>query len=348
MLRSPRSLGLWISLLFLQLSCVESLDMNPGSDGVAEQSNRDSQVQQIVSPIIQNSDRPLETGEGLPGYLIDPKKLNIDMASETITIEGSPGALLDPEGNPTSATGVLIGWDSKVMFNQEGKAFAIGQAEGLFMSQEDGSFTVSVARFSARSIIVVAEVGREGLVPLSLAGELGITSAAVASLENETTEFSSLTDSNYQVDQRFDPEDLRKLLITGECYSCILNGVNISGLSLQNAKLNGSQMTGAIMYEADLTGATIQATNLVGVDLDRAILKGANLEGSTFVGAEMEAVDFSEAIMYSVILEGVDAESANFTNAIMNSSNVTNAKFTNAIFDGASTAGIDFSTAAEL
>lgn len=93
----------------------------------------------------------------------------------------------------------------------------------------------------------------------------------------------------------FAEEDLAKLLNTGQCNKCDLQGADLSKLNLNRASLTKANLRGADLQRtklkladlagADLTDANLQGADLGGADLYNAVLKGANTEGTSFDGA---------------------------------------------------------------
>ena len=84
-----------------------------------------------------------------------------------------------------------------------------------------------------------------------------------------------------------DPVDLRKLLDTGVCNGCNLQGADLTGLKLTGAKLRWSDLRGA---------------NLTRIDLDRADLTGADLSGATMSKSSFRASVLEGANLYGVAL----------------------------------------------
>ena len=69
----------------------------------------------------------------------------------------------------------------------------------------------------------------------------------------------------------FDPEDVLKLLDTGNCFKCDLTEADLSGTRLINANLSGANLS-----KANLSGANLSETFL-----NYAIMNGAILCNTT-------------------------------------------------------------------
>jgi hypothetical protein len=98
------------------------------------------------------------------------------------------------------------------------------------------------------------------------------------------------------------PRDVDRLLRTGECKYCDLEGADLQNANLRDAELQ----------HADLSGANLEGANLRDADLDHANLKKANL-----AGANLEKTDFSDADLRGANLRGAYMKGTKFCNAIM-------------------------------
>lgn len=85
----------------------------------------------------------------------------------------------------------------------------------------------------------------------------------------------------------FDPDDLQKLLDTGECVHCDLFDADLSGAFLVGADLGGADLSGALLRAANLNGAWLQRANLDGADLEGADLNFAKMRGAILCNTTM-------------------------------------------------------------
>ena len=92
----------------------------------------------------------------------------------------------------------------------------------------------------------------------------------------------------------FDPDDLQKLLDTGECVHCDLFGADLFGAFLVGADLGGADLSGADLRDAYLKGAYLKGANLEGADLSGAFLMDANLMGADLTGANLSYTTYMQ------------------------------------------------------
>ena len=83
----------------------------------------------------------------------------------------------------------------------------------------------------------------------------------------------------------FDPDDLQKLLDTGNCFECDLTGANLNNAELSEANLNLANLS-----LASLEGATLTFVKLSGANLSGANLESASLSWATLINANLEAL----------------------------------------------------------
>ena len=80
----------------------------------------------------------------------------------------------------------------------------------------------------------------------------------------------------------FYPDDLHKLMNTGNCVKCDLTDVDLSyQANLYGADLSGADLSGAILISANLSGANLGGANLDGANLYGAYMNGAILCNTT-------------------------------------------------------------------
>ncbi len=106
--------------------------------------------------------------------------------------------------------------------------------------------------------------------------------------------------------------NVQRLILTNECPSCDLAGVDLSGAHLIGADLRGTT----------LAGANLSWSNLEGADLTQANLADANLTGSFLTNASLayanlDNVNFAQAQLYYVDVAGASMENLNLANTTL-------------------------------
>lgn len=114
-----------------------------------------------------------------------------------------------------------------------------------------------------------------------------------------------------------------------------LSGIKINELNLQAAILTGvnfinTDLSGAMLAEANLSHADLSYANLRGANLKDADLTGANLTGADLTGALLEDALFEKAVLSNAFLDKVTAE-----NTIFSEANLSEATLINSLFKGA-------------
>ena len=95
-----------------------------------------------------------------------------------------------------------------------------------------------------------------------------------------------------------------------------LEGANLSGASLQEAKLrfahlDGADLQNAVLDDADLYFAQLRAANLSGARLRAANLSGAQLQAANLSGARLAGADLIAAQLQGADLNGAGLQGAN-------------------------------------
>ena len=93
-----------------------------------------------------------------------------------------------------------------------------------------------------------------------------------------------------------------------------LNGLDLSGLSLQNADLRWARLNRTRLANADLRGARLELAWAIEADLTRADLRRANLFQGQFARSLMNEADLSEARV-AANLEGTSLRGAHLAQA---------------------------------
>ena len=119
-----------------------------------------------------------------------------------------------------------------------------------------------------------------------------------------------------------------------------LNGADLTGADLTDAKLGGADLTEAILRDADLTradltGATLRDADLTRADFTEATLRSAGLGGT----------DLSEATLRGTDLRSADLQAATLTRATLTRANLTGAFLGSADLSEATLAAADLGRA---
>lgn len=97
------------------------------------------------------------------------------------------------------------------------------------------------------------------------------------------------------------PEQVQRLLTTGQCPGCDLRQAglvyaDLRGADLRGADLRGANLGRAQLATANLDGADLRGTSLFGADLSMASLRQANLGGADLREAIVTQANFDGAI----------------------------------------------------
>lgn len=151
------------------------------------------------------------------------------------------------------------------------------------------------------------------------------------------------------------------VLASDYCYSCNLEGIDLSNADLAqgkftysdftNATLNGTNFTGADLYETTLTGASLIGATLNGAELtlthlNKAILNNATLTGAEMTRADLTSANLSGAGLSSAYLTNANLTSADLSGADLSSAHLTGASLTNATLTNTNFQAADLSQAA--
>ena len=117
-----------------------------------------------------------------------------------------------------------------------------------------------------------------------------------------------------------------RLLSRGSCVAC----------NLPSADLEGTDLVGVNLEQAKLTAANLKGSNLVGAKLAQANLAGTNLIGANLQSADLEGANLFNLKLGPAQLGGANLESANLKNAGLESVNLAGANLAGANLEGAS------------
>lgn len=135
--------------------------------------------------------------------------------------------------------------------------------------------------------------------------------------------------------QAANPEQVQRVLKTGQCPGCDLSGANLAeanlfGANLVNANLSGANLSGANLGSANLTDTNLSAANLTKASLHRATLENtdlskANLSNAYLRDAEIADINLQGAMLQGVNLSRTNLARINFQNADLTGANLSGA-----------------------
>ena len=82
----------------------------------------------------------------------------------------------------------------------------------------------------------------------------------------------------------------------------VLEGRDLSHVSLANARLAGAKLAGSKLVGADLSGADLSGADLSGADLTNATLAEANLIGANLLDAKLDGADVWRANLARIVI----------------------------------------------
>lgn len=249
------------------------------------------------------TDRPTETGEGLPGYLIDPAKLAMETKDNIRTITGSAAAVRSMQG-PAASLNV---WMIKV--NKRSAKFQKQNQDWIL----DGTQIAAVRADAAGSFKIQGSISADELLFLKLEDSAGakiqykstalatsvlwIDNNAAKSMDADNAAQISAQVTSAQSDAR--ATELARLIeqvkTTGQCRNCNLAGADLSGLEIVGCDLSLSNLMGAKFVLTNLASCNFTNSNLSQANFTQANMAGANLtqtdiSGAVFTGANTDGV----------------------------------------------------------
>ncbi len=121
-----------------------------------------------------------------------------------------------------------------------------------------------------------------------------------------------------------------------------LAGANLSGANLQNAKLIGANLSDTTLKDADLSGAQLKGSNFQEAKLLGTILNGSNLQNADFSNADLLGAKISDADLTNTNLTLANLTGANLKHARLFGTNLTKADLAQANFQQADLEGANF------
>jgi hypothetical protein len=266
-------------------------------------STNDIQTMMTGGSTDAKSDRPTETGEGLPGYLIDPAKLAIESKNNIWTVRGSAGAVRDPEGRPTSIGILLIRAPKKTVgISRDNQDLRInGQRIASVRADSSGAFQIQGQTQDDDLVFVKVEDAAGDQIQY----KTGTVNNATLWIENGTArplDASRASEIANQVETAQLPpsgEELTRLIeqlkTTRQCRNCNLSGADLSGIDISSCDLSFSNLKSTRFALGNLASCNFSNSNLSLADFTQANLTNANMTqadiaGAIFSGANTEGV----------------------------------------------------------
>jgi uncharacterized protein YjbI with pentapeptide repeats len=138
----------------------------------------------------------------------------------------------------------------------------------------------------------------------------------------------------FRADHNADAADAEQ--ICSDLREATLDGAQLAGAVLEQAKLQGAAFVGANLRKASLDRADLSRADLDGSDLRDASLKSALLDGASLQRTDLRGAALNEAHLEAAVLENAQAQGAIFDLAVMR-----RASLQSAIADGASFGSAD-------
>ena len=139
---------------------------------------------------------------------------------------------------------------------------------------------------------------RRYLAPLSLLSILVVGTASLAEAPAES------------VTAQIRTTNVQRLILTNQCKTC-----DLTGMDLSKTHLIGVDLRGAILTGADLSWSNLEGADLTGADLTGANLTGAFLTNATLADATLDHANFSQAQLVHVDVTGASMENLNLADA---------------------------------
>jgi uncharacterized protein YjbI with pentapeptide repeats len=295
-MRLTGKLGLMAGSIFIFSACNKASPLPRGAN--------DIQQSVVEAPSTESkSDRPSETGEGLPGYLIDPAKLAIESKDNIWTITGSSASVRHENG---TAAGLNV-WLIKVAkrtarFQKQNQSWQLnGTKLAAIQADAEGAFKIQ-GTVTADDLLFVK---LEDSAAAQIQYKAGAVATSVLWIEGNAAKLIDASSADQIRTQVIaaQPEpnatELARLVeqvkTTGQCRNCNLAGADLSGLEIVECDLSFSNLMGAKFVLSNVASCNFTNSNLSQVDFTQANMAGANLtqadiSEANFTGANIEGV----------------------------------------------------------
>lgn len=276
--------------LIIALSCLGfACNKAPSLAGNSERSG-DFQTIVEVPATEGKTDRPTESGEGLPGYLMDPSKIAIDVKANVWTVTGAAQALRNVSGENLAVDVILVTVNkSSVKQQKSGLNWTMnGSSAATMKSSADGSFVLS-ASLAADDLLFVKFVDSHPTTIQYLAAQpssstLWVEAGGAKPIDQAASDVISGQMAAAQSAAKL-AALVEQVKTTGKCKNCDLRNADLSNISIPGCDLSVSNLQGAKFRSSDLSGCLLNNSNLSQVDFTQANLSNANLTESDISGA---------------------------------------------------------------
>ncbi len=295
-MRRTGTIWLTAGIIFILSACNEASQLS--------RSSRDIQQSVVEVPSTESkSDRPTETGEGLPGYLIDPAKLAIESKDNNWTVTGAAGAIRNPSGEAISINIWLIKAPKRTAkFQKQGQDWQLnGTQLSVVPSDASGAFKIQGTAAPDDLLFVKLEDPAGALIRY----KAGSVASSMLWIEGNAAKVIDAGNSDQITAQvtaaqpNANAVELARLVeqvrTTGQCRNCNLAGADLSGFEIDQCDLSFSNLMGAKFVLSNISACNFTNSNLSQVDFTQANMAGANLtqadiNGAIFSGANTEGV----------------------------------------------------------
>jgi uncharacterized protein YjbI with pentapeptide repeats len=234
------------------------------------------------------------------GYLIDPKKLNIQRTASTVDIKADPAAVMQmPSALPKDADIELYAYDSLAKSFEVNNDIMILNLKKLAATRSaaDGSFTfqagitdsdwlfVKVADSNGGTLKVTAKEPKSSIVWIDSDGNRprSLDQASAYTLRGLISPTASLL------------EAIDRLKTTKACVDCDLNGADLRGQNWNAYNLMGAKLMGAKFNNSSITNSDLRNTDLRAVDFAVCYLALSDFTGAQTAGANFQGADTQNA-----------------------------------------------------
>lgn len=287
----PVTITIFLALILGMSGCSLNRDLNRGKDKTIASSD---------TAVEAKGDRPQETGEGLPGYLLDPDLLAFQRSSAAVEIKGSARAIRSADEKTQAQRLWIIAYQQGVhSFRREQNQIVLsGRLVAAILTQDDGSFSSQFPLAADEMLFLRLSDGR---ADHELAFQPGDSARDRVMLDPASGKFqafdaTSTQTLSYAIDPQGTPSaQLAFLKATRACRGCTLSGANLAGADLNGCVLIGTNLAGSDLSGADLRNCQMQGSNL----------SGSNLARANLTAADLTQADLTNAILTEAILTNV-------------------------------------------
>lgn len=242
-----------IMFVFVLLSCNKGIDAGDLTGSSSKKSSN-------------KEERPHESGEGLPGYLIEPSAITIAKDKLQVHIKGGEGAIVKEtsDGKRVYINVVQLEKNNFDITVKEDNQVISGQYIGNITPAVNGSFDkIFIINNDGPVVITISDIKKSNDIKLSDGPKISSIFKSLTS-DLPAQSFTRILAENLT---SFSKADLKKIQNSKECIRCNLRGADLSHMDLSS---------GSYMY-TDFSHCNLRKTNFFGANLSFAIFTGTNL-----------------------------------------------------------------------